>query len=146
MKRRAATSPTANAARRTAAGVKVALALLACALSLASGAFAPHSAHAPQDDEVITVESDLVVLNVTATDAGGAYVRGLRKPDFKVFEDGREQRVGRFSVEETPFAAAILLDTSGSMEGRLSLARAAAINFLEVLREEDVAAVYRFDT
>jgi len=49
-------------------------------------------------------------------------------------------------VEETPFAAAILLDTSGSMESRLTLARAAALRFLEGLREEDVAAVYNFDS
>jgi Ca-activated chloride channel family protein len=51
-----------------------------------------------------------------------------------------------FSVEETPFAAAILLDTSGSMETRLTLARAAAVRFLDGLREEDVASVYHFDS
>ncbi|HYG79762.1 MAG TPA: VWA domain-containing protein, partial [Pyrinomonadaceae bacterium] len=76
----------------------------------------------------------------------GRYVHQLKRADFKVFEDGREQRIGLFSVEETPFAAAILLDSSGSMESRLTLARAAALRFLEGLREEDVAAVYNFDS
>jgi Ca-activated chloride channel family protein len=90
------------------------------------------------------VESDLVVLNVTVTDKQGHYVHKLARPQFKVFEDGREQPVSLFSVEETPFAAAILLDTSGSMETRLTLARAAAIRFLEGMREEDVASVYNF--
>jgi Ca-activated chloride channel family protein len=98
------------------------------------------------DEEVVRVESDLVVLNVTVTDKGGHYVHKLKRPDFKVFEDGREQQVSFFSVEETPFAAAILLDTSGSMESRITLARAAAIRFLEGLREEDVASVYHFDS
>jgi Ca-activated chloride channel family protein len=98
------------------------------------------------DEEVVRVNSELVVLNVTVTDSEGQYVHKLKRTDFKVFEDGREQRVGLFSVEETPFAAAILLDTSGSMENRLTLARAATIRFLEGLREEDVAAVYHFDT
>jgi Ca-activated chloride channel family protein len=98
------------------------------------------------EDEVVRVNSDLVVLNVTVTDAEGRYVHKLRRADFKVFEDGREQRIGLFSVEETPFAAAVLLDTSGSMETRMTLARAAAIRFLEGLREEDVAAVYNFDS
>jgi Ca-activated chloride channel family protein len=98
------------------------------------------------DDAVVRVESDLVVLNVTVTDKQGRYVHKLKRPDFKVFEDGREQQVGFFSVEETPFAAAILLDTSGSMESRITLARAAAIRFLEGLREEDVASVYHFDS
>ena len=146
MKRRAAQSQTANAPRRAAAGAKVALALLACVLSLASDSVAPHAARARQDDEVITVESDLVILNVTATDAGGAYVRGLRKPDFKVFEDGREQEVTNFGEEETPFAVALLLDTSGSMENRVSFARSAAIRFLDGLRPDDSAAVYSFNT
>ncbi len=92
------------------------------------------------------VNADLVVLNVTVTDTKGRYVHALKRADFKIFEDGREQRIGLFSVEETPFAAAILLDSSGSMESRLTLARAAALRFLEGLREEDVAAVYHFDS
>jgi Ca-activated chloride channel homolog len=98
------------------------------------------------DDEVERIESELVVLNVTVTDKQGNYVHKLSSPDFKVFEDGREQQISLFSFEATPFAAAILLDTSGSMETRVTLARAAAIRFLEGLREEDVASVYHFDS
>jgi Ca-activated chloride channel homolog len=101
-----------------------------------------------QDDDVVRVNTDLVILNVTVTDKAGQYVPGLRLSDFTVFEDGKEvsaQLVSSFSVHESPFAAVILLDTSGSMESRLSLARSAAIQFLDKLREEDVAAVYKFD-
>ncbi|HEX8560540.1 MAG TPA: VWA domain-containing protein [Pyrinomonadaceae bacterium] len=116
--------------------------------SLLALLLAPHAsgvlAQKGEDDEVVRVDTELVVLNVTVTDAQGQYVHKLRRTDFQVLEDGREQRVGLFSVEETPFAAAILLDTSGSMESRLTLARAAAVRFLEGLREEDVAAVYNF--
>jgi Ca-activated chloride channel homolog len=106
--------------------------------------------HAQQDDvDVVRVNTDLVVLNLTVTDKAGQYVPGLRLSDFKVFEDGKEissQLVTGFSVQESPFAAVVLLDTSGSMESRLSLARSAAIRFLDRLREEDVAAVYKFDS
>lgn len=98
------------------------------------------------EDEVVRVESDLVILNVTVTDRQGRYIHKLARTDFKVLEDGREQAINFFSFEETPFAAAILLDTSGSMESRVSLARAAAIRFLDGLRTEDVAAVYNFDS
>ena len=119
------------------------LSLLACLLIQN-----PTSAGAQKDvdEEVVRVNAELVVLNVTVTDADGHYVHKLKHGDFKIFEDGREQRIGLFSVEETPFAAAILLDSSGSMEGRLTLARAAAVRFLGGLREEDVAAVYNFDS
>jgi VWFA-related protein len=98
------------------------------------------------DDDVVRVNTDLVVVNVTVTDGVGKYARGLRRPDFKLFEDGREQKISSFGAEETPFAAAVLLDFSGSMEKRVSMARAAAIRFLDGLREEDVAAVYKFDS
>lgn len=116
-------------------------------LTLSACLLAPAEAvRAQKDDEgeVIRVNTELVVLNATVTDSKGLYVHKLSRPDFKIFEDGREQRLSLFSVEETPFAAAILLDSSGSMEGRLTLARAAAIRFLEGLREEDVASVYHF--
>jgi Ca-activated chloride channel family protein len=98
------------------------------------------------DDDVISVESTTVVLNATIADGKGRHVAGLKGEQFKVFEDGVEQAVDFFAAEETPFAAAILLDTSGSMESRVSLARSAAIRFLDGLRISDSAAIYRFDS
>jgi len=98
-----------------------------------------------QDDDVVRVNTDLVLLNATVLDRSGKFVEGLKRADFHVFEDGKEQKLASFSAEETPFAAAILLDMSGSMETRLTLARGAAIRFLDSLRDEDVAAVYSFD-
>ncbi|HYE65949.1 MAG TPA: VWA domain-containing protein [Pyrinomonadaceae bacterium] len=108
--------------------------------------FVSSRAQEPQDDDVVRVNTDLVVLNATVLDGAGKYVHGLRRSDFEVFEDTREQTISHFSTEETPFAAAVLLDTSGSMEQRLTMARSAAIRFLDGLREEDVAAVYHFDS
>jgi len=102
-----------------------------------------------QEDDVLRINTDLVVLNVTVTDNAGKYVRGLKVTDFKIFEDGKEvpiSSISNFGLHETPFASVVLLDTSGSMDTRITLARSAAIRFLDGLREEDVAAVYRFDT
>lgn len=99
-----------------------------------------------QDDDVIRVSTDLVVVNVTVIDKEGKFVTGLKRGDFQIFEDGVAQKTSTFSAEETPFAAALLLDTSGSMESRLTLGRGAAIHFLDGLREQDVAAFYNFDT
>lgn len=101
---------------------------------------------AQDDDTVIRVDSSLVLLNATILDKSGKPVGGLRQNQFKIFEDGVEQSVSLFSAEETPFAAVILIDTSGSMEERVSMARAAAINFLDGLRSNDSAAIYRFDS
>ena len=100
-----------------------------------------------QDDDVVRVNTDLVILNVTVTDKEGQYVPGLRQADFTIFEDGKQipaTLISSFSVHESPFASVVLLDTSASMDTRLSLGRSAAIRFLDRLRDEDVAAVYTF--
>ena len=104
---------------------------------------------AQDDDDVVRVNTDLVVLNVTVTDKAGQYVKNLKRTDFKIYEDGVEvdpKMITSFSLQESPYAAVVLLDSSGSMEARFSLARSAAIRFLDGLRPEDVAAVYRFDS
>lgn len=99
-----------------------------------------------QDDDVISVESSIVMLNATISDKNGKPVENLNQSLFKIFEDGKEQKIDFFRAAETPFAAVILLDTSGSMEERMSMARSAAINFLDGLRPDDSAAIYNFDS
>jgi Ca-activated chloride channel homolog len=102
-----------------------------------------------QDDDVIRVNTELVVLNVSVIDKAGQYVKKLKVSDFKIYEDGVEVKpnmISGFSLQEAPYAAVVLLDSSGSMDTRFSLARSAAIRFLDGLRPEDVAAVYRFDS
>ena len=104
---------------------------------------------AQDDDDVVRVNTELVVLNITVTDKAGQYVKALKKSDFKIYEDGVEiqpNTIASFSLQESPYAAVVLLDSSGSMEARFSLARSAAIRFLDGLRPEDVAAVYKFDS
>ena len=101
---------------------------------------------AQNDDEVITVDSSIVVINATVTDASGKALGGLSQKYFHVFEDDVEQEIRSFEAENTPFAAVILLDTSGSMEDRVTLARSAAIQFLGGLRSDDFASIYNFDS
>jgi Uncharacterized protein containing a von Willebrand factor type A (vWA) domain len=99
-----------------------------------------------QDDDIISVDSSLVIVNAAVLDNSGHSVEGLKREQFHIFEDGTEQSVSFFQAEETPFAAVILLDTSGSMETRISLARSAAIKFLEGLRADDATSIYTFDS
>ncbi|MFM9905265.1 MAG: VWA domain-containing protein [Pyrinomonadaceae bacterium] len=104
----------------------------------------PDYTYAQKDDDVISVDSSIVVMNAAVTDVSGNTVGGLQKKQFHVFEDGSEQEILSFDAEETPFAAVILIDTSGSMEERVSLARSAAIQFIDGLRASDNAAIYNF--
>src|SRR5687768_3315151 len=76
-----------------------------------------------QDEEVIKIDSSLVLLNATVTDEGGKPLSGLKKTQFTVLEDGLPQEISLFETESTPFAAVILIDSSGSMEQRIVMAR-----------------------
>ena len=104
------------------------------------------AAKAQKEEEEVRVDSSIVVLNAVIKDENGRHVPGLTRGQFKVFENGVEQPIEIFSAENTPFAAVLLLDTSGSMEERISLARSAAIRFLDGLRDTDSASIYRFDS
>jgi Ca-activated chloride channel family protein len=89
---------------------------------------------------------DLVPLTVTVTEGGGRYVTDLEEAEFEVFEDGVKQPVTFFSRLQQPIALAVLLDTSASMEGKLSLAQEAAVGFARRLRKTDVMEVIEFDS
>ena len=66
-------------------------------------------------EDVILVDTDLVLLRASVTDKQGQAVFGLKKEDFKIFEDGVQQSVDVFSVEESPVSWGLVLDRSGSM-------------------------------
>jgi Ca-activated chloride channel family protein len=93
----------------------------------------------------VRLHSDLVVVNLIVTDASGQYAHGLTAKDFSVLEDGAPQSINTLLTEEAPFAAAILIDMSGSMGYKFSLARAAAASFVDHIREDDQVAVYGFN-
>ena len=89
---------------------------------------------------------DLVSLNVTVTDGTARYITDLTAQDFNVFEDGVKQDVTFFNRTNLPIALALLLDTSASMEAKLTTAQEAAIGFSRKLRPQDLAEVIDFDS
>lgn len=95
-------------------------------------------------EETISVETNLVVVPVTVRDAKQRFVPGLTLKHFRLTEDRIPQQILSFRATEYPFAASILLDTSGSMERKLSLVRAACANFVEGLRPGDRFSLFSF--
>ena len=92
--------------------------------------------------------SDLVVLSATAVNGKGRPVRDLRSEEFRVFEDGRPQKVQHFSRSaDVPARILLLVDASGSMNVELksASARMAATQILASLAVEDEVALAGFD-
>jgi Ca-activated chloride channel family protein len=92
---------------------------------------------------VIRVNSNLVVVPVSVTDAQGNIVGDLKREDFRLEEDGRTEPIIKVAEPgETPLDLTILLDISASVQPRFEFERQAAADFLrKVLRPGDTVAV-----
>jgi Ca-activated chloride channel homolog len=99
------------------------------------------------DNNVEQLNVQFVELFTSVLDRQGHPVLGLGQKDFSVTEDGVRQTVSRFErVNDLPIHAAVVLDSSGSMEKSLPQARDAALGFLrETIQPKDRAAVITFN-
>lgn len=98
----------------------------------------------PEEEQVLKVETTQIVLNAIVTDAFDKHVTGLKAEHFRLSEDQVPQQIVSFGMEQVPFVAAILLDLSGSMGNKMSLARAACARFAAGIRVGDSIALYGF--
>lgn len=101
---------------------------------------------APLDDgEIIKVDTELVTIPVKVSDRKNRFIGGLKKENFKVTEDNVEQEIALFSNEQQPFTVALVLDMSYSTTFKISEIQAAAVAFIDQLRENDKVMVISFD-
>jgi Ca-activated chloride channel homolog len=123
----------------------VTLLLLACAVSSARQPLA-QSQSPTQAESTLKVDVKLVNVYVTVTDAHGAPVAGLKKENFVVQEDGREQEISVFDKESAlPISIALAIDTSLSTRHDLPLEQASAKRFVrDILRPVDALSVFSF--
>jgi Ca-activated chloride channel family protein len=90
--------------------------------------------------------SELVLLPVTARDVQGRVVRDLVEADFRIFENGRPQRIAMFSGDHIPTAVSLLVDTSASMQPNLAATQVAADAIVDRLGPADVGQVVAFNS
>ena len=97
------------------------------------------------EGDIIRVDSQLVALNVSVIDRGtNRGLVGLVQSDFKLFENGEEQRIVQFESSSAPFDRVLLIDLSGSTKEVVKLIRAAALRFVTAARPADRIAVITF--
>lgn len=104
----------------------------------------PPPSKASQEEEII-VDTNLVTTPVTVLDRNGRFIPGLKKKDFKIFENGVAQQVTHFQSEETPFTVILMIDISPSTRYSIDDIRYAAVTFINQLRPEDKVMVVNFD-
>lgn len=81
----------------------------------------------------IHVQSPLVVLPVTVTDRSGNFVLSLKQSDFRVLDDGTQQRVRSFSIRMQPVAAVIVIQTDEGVEPLLDAIHPLGVLFSNLL-------------
>ncbi len=128
--------------------ILAAIALLGARFSTAAAPGRPAPAAAPQNQQQpLRVQVQLVNLFITVRDKKKQLITDLTQNDFRIFEEGQEQKVAFFSHEASlPITLGLLIDTSGSEQRMLPAEQEAASRFLgRVLRKGDLAMVMSFD-
>lgn len=87
-----------------------------------------------------------VGLSPIVTDEKGRHIRGLRKEDFSVFDEGERQVIETFDDADSPLAAILVVDISESMVTKQDQARRAAHAFLDALKPEDEIGLFTFNS
>jgi Ca-activated chloride channel homolog len=120
--------------------------LLACA-ALPAQEPAPPNRSTTAPSTTLKVDVKLVNVYVTVTDAHGGPVAGLKKENFNVQEDGRDQTISVFDKESAvPLSIALAIDTSLSTRHDLPLEQASAKRFARaILRPVDALSVFGFN-
>lgn len=96
------------------------------------------------DDEIIKVESRLVIVPVSVTDASGNAVLGLTSQDFRITEEGKLQTIENVGdADKVPLEIALLFDVSASTDAMFKFEQETAAKFLrDVMRPIDRATIF----
>jgi Ca-activated chloride channel homolog len=93
----------------------------------------------------LSVDVDLVVFNVSVLDKDGKPVTGLTQNDFRLYEDGREEKIRIFHPEDTPADVGLVIDNSGSMANKRSDVVNAALAFVKASHPDDEMFIVNFN-
>ena len=86
---------------------------------------------------VLKSETELALVNVSVSDPSGTPVTGLERQNFRIFENGAEQRIVKFSTEDVPVSIGVIFDVSESMADKIYESRLAALKFFITANPQD---------
>ena len=98
-----------------------------------------------EDTFKLSVNVDLTEVHVNVTDEKDRPVGNLKKENFRVFEDRKEQQITVFKHEDAPLSLGLVIDNSRSIEPRKQRLDAAALSFVRKGNPEDETFIVHFD-
>lgn len=122
-------------------------ALVACALAGLARPAPSSPIHQQNNAGAIRVQTNLVDILASVTDASGTPVTGLTQDAFTLSEEGVPQKIERFEAQTSrPVDLALMIDASASAYKDLKFESDAAARFIaQIVRPADTLAVFEFD-
>ena len=96
-------------------------------------------------DDVIRVETRLVVLHASVADKSGKLLTDLPRSAFRVLENNVEQTIKDFKREDIPVSLGIIIDDSGSMMNKRQKVAAAALALVKASNPKDEVFLVNFN-
>ena len=96
------------------------------------------------DDAPITIDTQLVNLNVRVIDRNNRPINNLPQSEFKILEDGVPQAIEFFSRSEVPTNYSLVIDNSGSLRSQLDKVTEAGKIIVGSNKPDDETSVIRF--
>jgi VWFA-related protein len=98
-------------------------------------------------DYSIRVDVPLVQVPVTVTSKDGQFISSLKQENFRIYEDGVEQKISNFNISDAPITAALLVEFGAGRANQqfLSEILTGSYAFANTLKKEDWLAVISYD-
>ena len=104
----------------------------------------PNPSPTPETEETISIDTELVNLNVRVVDRNNRSITNLNQNDFKIYEDNVLQPIEFFSKSEVPTNYTLLIDNSGSLRFQLEKVIEAGKIIINTNRPDDETSIIRF--
>jgi VWFA-related protein len=85
----------------------------------------------------LRVDASLVEVPVHVTTFQGQAVTNLKPENFRVLEDGVEQKITYFTRDDAPLSVGLLFDASGSMQNKIGKSAEASAAFVKTANPQD---------
>jgi VWFA-related protein len=96
-------------------------------------------------DYSLKVDVPLVNVPVLVTTKDGQFIPGLKKDNFRIYEDGVQQNVSNFEVSQAPITAVLLVEFAATNYYFMVDALNASYAFATALKKDDWVAVVSYD-
>jgi VWFA-related protein len=96
-------------------------------------------------DYSIHVDVPVVEVPVMVTTKDGQFISNLKQENFRIAEDGTQQKISNFTISEAPITAILLVEFSAGDYVFMNDILHASYSFVNTLKKEDWIAVISYD-